>query len=134
MGIFKRRGCLVGKTPQQVDDFFESLYKMRSIDMRFFHEQYWDLRKWERNLYRRYHEKRYTEELSAAWKDLIHVGLYATHRGEIKEYKAYTASREECYRQMEKLDGLKRVIAIYSTLDKDTIRDYLNKEARKNRK
>jgi hypothetical protein len=57
-----KKGCLYNKTPEQVEDFFESLYKMMDYDPVFFREQYWDLRWSERRMFRRFYNKRWSKE------------------------------------------------------------------------
>lgn len=44
--IFSRKykkGCLHGKTDQEKDEFFTSLYNFSITNKQFFQEQYWDL-------------------------------------------------------------------------------------------
>ncbi len=44
LGFFRKtRGCLYGKTPQQKEDFFNSLLSFHDTDKMFFEEQFDDL-------------------------------------------------------------------------------------------
>ncbi len=49
--LFRKKGCLSGKTPEQKIEFFQSLSKFVETDINFFKEQFWDLTPYEREQY-----------------------------------------------------------------------------------